>query len=71
MTAMTTHVLDLQEASAYLRLRRRTLMRLAAKGAVPAIRIGKQWRFRRCALEGLLGGSALPGPGGGWPLPKG
>ncbi len=39
---MTTDVLDLQEAAAFLRLRPRTLMRLAANGTVPAIRIGKQ-----------------------------
>ncbi len=63
MTAMTTHVLDLQEASAYLRLRRRTLMRLAAKGTVPALKIGKQWRFRRDALDELFGeAAALAGP---------
>ncbi len=62
MMTITTDVLDLQEASAYLRLRRHTLRRLAAKGTVPALRIGKQWRFRRCALEELFGELALADP---------
>ncbi len=48
-------VLDLREASAYLRLKPRTLIALAARGEVPATKIGKQWRFHRRVLDGLFG----------------
>ncbi len=51
----TREVLNLQEASAFLRLRPRTLTTLAARGEVPAVKIGKQWRFRRNALEEMFG----------------
>jgi excisionase family DNA binding protein len=60
-----THVeeiLNLEEASRYLRIKRRTLYSLAARGEVPAAKIGGQWRFRRTQLDGLFEEShhALP-----------
>jgi excisionase family DNA binding protein len=47
-------ILNLEEASHYLRIKRRTLYSLAAKGEVPAAKIGGQWRFRRSQLDGLF-----------------
>jgi len=47
-------VLNLEEASQYLRIKRRTLYVLAARGAVPGAKIGGQWRFRRSQLDGLF-----------------
>jgi excisionase family DNA binding protein len=47
-------VLNLEEASRYLRIKRRTLYSLAARGDVPAAKIGGQWRFRRSQLDGLF-----------------
>ncbi len=47
-------ILDLREASRYLRIAPRTLYALAARGAVPAAKIGGQWRFRRSQLDGLF-----------------
>jgi len=47
-------VLNLEEASRYLRIKRRTLYVLAARGAVPGAKIGGQWRFRRSQLDGLF-----------------
>ncbi len=58
---ITKDVLDLQEASAYLRLKPRTLTALAARGAVPATKIGKQWRFRRSLLQELFESAVRPG----------
>ncbi len=52
--AATDEVLNLEEASRYLRIKRRTLYTLAARGLVPAAKIGGQWRFRRSQLEGLF-----------------
>ncbi len=47
-------VLNLDEASRYLRIKRRTLYTLAARGDVPAAKIGGQWRFRKSQLERLF-----------------
>ncbi len=49
-------ILNLDEASRYLRIKRRTLYSLAARGVVPGAKIGGQWRFRRSQLEGLFDG---------------
>jgi len=51
---VTEEVLNLEEASRYLRIKRRTLYTLAARGLVPAAKIGGQWRFRRSQLDGLF-----------------
>jgi excisionase family DNA binding protein len=53
-------VLNLEEASRYLRIKRRTLYSLAARGDVPAAKIGGQWRFRRSQLDGLFEESRPP-----------
>jgi excisionase family DNA binding protein len=55
-------VMNLDEASRYLRIKRRTLYSLAARGDVPAAKIGGQWRFRRSQLDGLFDGSPQSGP---------
>jgi excisionase family DNA binding protein len=34
-----------REAARFLKIHERTLIRLAAKGEIPAFRIGKHWRF--------------------------
>jgi excisionase family DNA binding protein len=47
-------ILNLEEASRYLRIKRRTLYTLAARGIVPAAKIGGQWRFRKSQLERLF-----------------
>jgi len=47
-------ILSLEEASRYLRIKRRTLYALAGRGAVPAAKIGGQWRFRKSQLDRLF-----------------
>jgi excisionase family DNA binding protein len=47
-------LLDAEEAAAYLRVHPKTLMRMARNGEVPAIRIGKYWRFRASALDAWI-----------------
>ena len=54
-------VLNLEEASQYLRIKRRTLYVLAARGVVPGAKIGGQWRFRRSQLDGLFDEGQRPG----------
>jgi excisionase family DNA binding protein len=64
-------VLNLEEASQYLRIKRRTLYVLAARGVVPGAKIGGQWRFRRSQLDGLFEEGQRPSlhavPGGSRP----
>ena len=36
-----------EEAGAYLRIHEKTAIRHAREGTVPALRLGKHWRFRR------------------------
>ena len=47
-------IMNLEEASRYLRIKRRTLYTLAARGEVPAAKIGGQWRFRKNQLDALF-----------------
>jgi excisionase family DNA binding protein len=43
------------EASDYLRVHAKTVIRLARQGQIPALRIGKHWRFRRSDLTEWTG----------------
>jgi excisionase family DNA binding protein len=42
------------EAAQYLRIHPRTLVRLARRGEIPSIQIGRLWRFRRSDLDDWL-----------------
>jgi excisionase family DNA binding protein len=42
------------EAGLYLNLHVRTIYRLAKNGLLPALKVGKRWRFKKSALEELL-----------------
>ncbi len=44
-------LIDSGEAAALLGIHRITLIKLAREGRVPAVRIGKLWRFRASALD--------------------
>ena len=43
--------LTTEEVLAYLKTTPRTIYRLIRAGELPAIRIGRQWRFRRAELD--------------------
>lgn len=47
-------VLTAEEAAAYLCIARATLYRLAAKGEIPAVKVGRVWRFSRQLLDGWV-----------------
>jgi excisionase family DNA binding protein len=56
-------LLTVEEVAPVLRITDRTLKDMARRNDVPgAVKVGKEWRFRRVALEQLLGEP--------WPLPK-
>ena len=42
------------EAAQYLRIHPRTLVRMARRGEIPSIQIGRLWRFRRSDLDDWL-----------------
>jgi excisionase family DNA binding protein len=53
-----------EEAGSYLRIHPKTVVRLARQKLLPALRIGKHWRFRASDLidwtEGRLQSSSQP-----------
>jgi excisionase family DNA binding protein len=46
--------LTTEDVLAYLRVTHRTIYRLARSGELPAVRIGRQWRFRRSDLDAWI-----------------
>jgi PTS system nitrogen regulatory IIA component len=53
---MNSEVLTVQEVANYLRIDIRTVYRLAKKGDIPCIKIGRQWRFNRNDIKELVSG---------------
>jgi excisionase family DNA binding protein len=47
-------LLDLAEAAGLLRIHPQTLKKMAIRRAVPAIKVGRLWRFRASDLEEWL-----------------
>jgi excisionase family DNA binding protein len=47
-------LLDSDEAAALLKIHPRTLQRMARRGEIPGIQIGKLWRFRASTLNGWM-----------------
>ena len=46
--------LTTEDVLAYLKVTPRTIYRLIRTGELPAVRIGRQWRFRRTDLDEWL-----------------
>jgi excisionase family DNA binding protein len=49
-------IMTTKELSRYLRLHEITVCKYAAQGKIPAIRIGRVWRFDKNAIDEWLGG---------------
>jgi excisionase family DNA binding protein len=75
--------LTTEEVLEYLQVNLRTVYRLIKAGKIPAVRVGRQWRFRKRDIDAWLdsqrprGGSrqapaavAVPRPGGGNARPR-
>jgi len=43
-----------RQVAAYLSLNERTLLKLVSEGALPGVKIGNQWRFRKAMLDAWL-----------------
>ena len=47
-------ILTLEEVAAYLRLKPQTIYKWAQEKRIPAVKLGKEWRFRRSILDRWL-----------------
>ena len=56
----TAHELEplwtVEEVAEYLRLEPNTVRAMARRGELPAIKLGRRWRFHNSAIKGLLRG---------------
>ena len=47
--------LTIEEVLVYFKTTPQTIYRLIRSGDLPAVRVGRQWRFRRADLDALAG----------------
>jgi excisionase family DNA binding protein len=47
-------ILTLEEVARYLRLRPQTIYKWAQEKRIPAVKLGKEWRFRKSILDRWL-----------------
>jgi len=47
-------ILTLEEVANYLRLKPQTIYKWAQEKRIPAVKLGKEWRFRRSILDRWL-----------------
>ena len=62
-----------EEVLGYLQVNLRTVYRLIKAGRIPAVRVGRQWRFRKRDIDAWLDGqraSAVPTPAGANAAPR-
>ena len=52
-----SELMTLPELAQYLRFTRKTVYRLLKKGSIPAIRIGRKWRFDKDSIDEWLHGN--------------
>src|SRR6187399_2393618 len=57
------HFLTTEEVLDYLQVNLRTIYRLIKAGKIPAVRVGRQWRFRKRDIDAWLDGQQTPRPG--------
>lgn len=54
--------LTTEEVLEYLQVNLRTVYRLIKAGKIPAVRVGRQWRFRKSDIDAWLEGQRARGP---------
>jgi excisionase family DNA binding protein len=50
-TEIQSEVMNGDEAAVYLKMPKSTLLKLCSEGQLPGVKVGRQWRFHRDALE--------------------
>ena len=58
-------ILTIEEVAEYLRLTPQTIYKWAQEKRIPAVKLGKEWRFRRSILDRWLD-EQIVGPGSGF-----
>src|SRR3989475_4475460 len=53
-------LMTVKELAAYLNLNERTVLKLAAEGPMPAVKVGNQWRFSNAMIDASLA-DQMPG----------
>jgi len=53
-------IMTTREVSKYLKLHELTICKYAARGKIPAVRIGKSWRFDKDAIDKWIGEGTTP-----------
>ena len=51
---MTDEILTVEELARYLKLKPQTIYKWAQEGQLPAIKLGKEWRFRKTLIDAWL-----------------
>jgi excisionase family DNA binding protein len=64
LTELGNEILTLEEVAAYLRLTPQTIYKWAQERRIPAVKLGKEWRFRRSILDRWLDEQMLGGDSG-------
>ena len=61
MVIAARDIMTAAELAEFLRVKRMTIYRLLKKSAIPAFRVGAEWRFQREAVESWIkaGGDSL------------
>ena len=63
--------LTTEEVLEYLQVNLRTVYRLIKAGKIPAVRVGRQWRFRKSDIDAWLEGQRVRGPRAGTAATRG
>jgi excisionase family DNA binding protein len=50
----SNEILTIEEVAAYLRLTPQTIYKWAQEKRIPAVKLGKEWRFRKSILDRWL-----------------
>ncbi len=51
---MESDIMTLEEVAAYLRLKPQTVYAWAQEKKMPAVKLGKEWRFRKSVLDAWI-----------------
>ena len=56
---VTDRLMTVRQVATYLNVNERTILKLVGEGALPGVRIGNLWRFRKAMLDAWLDDQAL------------
>jgi excisionase family DNA binding protein len=54
LSKMEQEIMTTQEVAQYLRLAEATVYKLAQEGQIPAVKVGRTWRFKRELIDGWI-----------------